>query len=88
MEFNASSNNQLVQLLFTPYNKGGKLKNQHGTEVSEESIADGSYEWDYPKDRQFRTENLSGFVKEGRSEPLKFRNMTISGLGLKPTDFT
>ena len=33
-------------------------------------------------------ENESGYVKEGGTKPLRFRDMTISGLGLTPVNFT
>lgn len=33
-------------------------------------------------------DNLSGFIKEGRTEPLKFRDMTLRGFGLDPISWT
>jgi DNA polymerase-1 len=33
-------------------------------------------------------DNLSGFIKEGKKEPLKFRLMKIKGLGIPPIDYT
>lgn len=81
MEFNASSTQQLCQLLFAPYNKKGK-------KPTEEELASEGYEWDYPRERAFRVENESGFIKEGNSKPLKFRDMIITGMGLAPLSFT
>ena len=80
-----------MQLLFTPYNKKGRDKNEQGEEVpklQEEQEDYQSFSWDYPQERTFRVENLSNFIKEGRKEPLKYRDMTIRGLGIPPTDFT
>ena len=54
----------------------------------EEEVASGEYKYDYPRERTFRVENLSGFVKEGNKSPLKFRDMTIKGFGIKPISFT
>lgn len=36
----------------------------------------------------FRVENLSGFIKEGGTKPLKYRDMAICGLGLDPVSWT
>lgn len=44
--------------------------------------------YDYPKQRTFRVENKSEFVKEGNKAPLKYRDMLLTGLGLKPESFT
>ena len=33
-------------------------------------------------------ENLSGYIKEGRTTPLKKREMIIRGMGLEPISFT
>ena len=71
----------MVQLLFAPYNKKGKVP-------TEEQLEDANYQWDYPKERTFRVENHSGFIKEGSDKPLKYRDMTISGMGLDPVTFT
>ena len=74
--------------MFAPYNKKGKAKNKAGDAIPEEEHARLNYEWDFPAERTFRVENVTGFVKEGRIKPLKYRDMTIRGLGLEPTDFT
>ena len=36
----------------------------------------------------FRVENLSGFIKEGSTKPLKYRDMYIKGFGLNPISYT
>ena len=80
----------MVQLLFTPYNKKGKNKNEQGDEVPNKELEEDyqNFTWDYPQERTFRVENLSNFIKEGRKEPLKYRDMKIRGLGIPPTEFT
>jgi DNA polymerase-1 len=47
-----------------------------------------TYTWDFPAERLFRVENVTGYIKEGRTTPLKFRDMTIKGLGIAPISFT
>ena len=32
--------------------------------------------------------NTSGFIKEGNTEPLKLKDMYITGFGLKPVSYT
>jgi len=51
-------------------------------------LQSGDYEWFAPQSRTFRVENLSNHIKEGGKGPLKYRDMTISGLGLTPISFT
>lgn len=46
----------------------------------------GGYE--FPIVREFRVDNESGYVKEGKKEALKYRNMKIKGLGIPPLDYT
>lgn len=45
-------------------------------------------EFEFPEVREFRVDNLSGYIKEGKKEPLKFRLMKIKGLGIPPVDYT
>jgi DNA polymerase-1 len=47
-----------------------------------------TYEWDFPAIRLFRVENTTGFIREGKTEPLKMRDMQIKGLGIPPVSFT
>lgn len=79
-EFNPNSNQQLAQLLFGPCNKKGKLPPE-GTDMA-------TYEWDFPSERLFRVENTMGYIREGKTEPLKMRDMKIKGLGIPPVSFT
>ena len=44
--------------------------------------------WDVPKEKIFKVENKSGYCKPGKVAALKFRDMTIVGMGLKPFSFT
>lgn len=41
-----------------------------------------------PPERTFKVENVYRIIKEGRTTPLKHRDMTIKGLGFKPLGFT
>lgn len=41
-----------------------------------------------PAERTFRVENIFGICKDGKSTPLKYRDMPIKGLGFKPLGFT
>lgn len=66
--------------MFAPCNKKGK-KPAEGTDME-------TYEWDYPAEKTFRVENTAGYIREGKTEPLKMRDMTIKGLGLPPVSFT
>lgn len=42
----------------------------------------------FPEEREFKVENVRGIIEEGRKTPLKFRTMTIKGLGITPTNFS
>ena len=46
------------------------------------------YEYEFPIERKFRVENRSNYIKDGSKTALKFRDMTIVGLGLEPFSFT
>lgn len=72
---------QLTQLLFAPYNRKGKVP-------TKEQLDAGDYEWDFPKERTFRVDNESGYIKEGNTKPLKHRDMSIVGMGIRPESFT
>ena len=48
----------------------------------------GDYEWDFPKEHTFRKEYKSSYIKEGNTKPLRHRDMTIVGMGLRPKSFT
>ena len=65
----------MQQLLFAPFNKKGKPPNEHG-------------QYEYPRVRQFRVENLIGHIRDGSAKALKYRDMDIAGFGLKPISFT
>lgn len=39
---------------------------------------------EFPIERDFRVENVRGIIEGERSSPLKYRTMTIKGLGLNP----
>jgi DNA polymerase-1 len=69
----------MQQLLFAPFNKKGR-------KPTEEELANGT--WEFPRERPFRTENLSNFVREGSERALKYRDMIIKGMGLEPLSFT
>ncbi len=66
-------------MLFAPFNKKGS----HGT-----ADENGVLIYDYPKERTFKVENLTGIIKEGKSQALKYREMTISGFGLPVSEYT
>jgi hypothetical protein len=63
--------------LFAPYNSKGKDK-----------ASDPDKLWDYPDEKIFRAENKIDYIRPGSSKPLKYRDMTIRGLNLKPEAFT
>ena len=79
-EFNPSSAQQLQQLLFAPFSKR-KDRKRKGTEQEETAH-------EFPRIRLFRVENTAGFIKDGRKEALKYREMKIEGLGIPPIDYT
>lgn len=83
-EFNPSSTQQMQQLLFAPFNKTKKAKKSFS--VDDEDFKTEA--WDFPQVRNFRVENLSGYIKEGRAQPLKYRDMEVRGLGLPVVDKT
>lgn len=81
-EFNPASTQQMQQLLFGPYFKNGLGQTSTNYEELEK---DGLF---FPRIRAFRSENLSGEIKPGRTEPLKYRNMLISGFGIPAIKYT
>ena len=56
-------------------------KNSIGKEKTERNIDVLN---DFPEEREFKVENTRGLIEGDRKSPLKFRNMKIKGLGLKP----
>ena len=71
-EFNPKSTQQMQQLLFAPFYKNN---------VKSESFFRNEVE-------KFKVENKTGFIKEGKKRALKYRDMEIRGLGLKPISWT
>ena len=55
---------------------------------TQDELNNPDYQWDYPRERIFRVENESGYIKEGNTKPLRYRDMTIVGMGLTPLTFT
>eukprot|EP00347_Sterkiella_histriomuscorum_P005807 403355195 len=78
-EFNPASAHQIQQLLFAPFNKRGKKPTFDN---------DGEIMYEYPKERLFKVENTAGFIKEGKKQALKQREMKITGLGIPALDYT
>jgi hypothetical protein len=62
-------------LLFAPFNKTKKKQKGKPSFAKDEDIRTEA--WDTPMVRAFRVENTSGFVKDGRAAPLKYRDMEI-----------
>ena len=83
----------MQQLLFAPFKRKGGAKPSKDIN-SEEVVVD------FPQIREFRVDNtvvsetfqfdfsLQNYIKEGKTEPLKFRHMMIKGFGIPPIDFT
>ena len=74
----------MQQLLFAPFNKTKKAK----TSFARDEDDTPTETWQFPLIRKFRVENQSGFVKDGRNSPLKYRDMEVKGLGLPFVDKT
>lgn len=63
------------------FSQNSKPKNSLGKDKSERSIDILN---EFPEEREFRVENTREITEGDRKQPLKFRNMKIKGLGLKP----
>jgi len=81
-EFNPGSTQQMQHILFAPYFKEGIDQSNTNYEELEEK---GDY---VSRTRIFRTENLSGEIKNGKEVALKFRDMAITGFGIPPIKYT
>ena len=62
----------MQQLLFAPFYKNNVPQNSFFRNEVE----------------KFKVLNSSGFVKEGGKKPLKYRDMEIKGIGIKPVLWT
>ena len=53
-------------------------------------MEENPYEQQYHKNEVelFRVDNNSGYIREGKDKPLKYRDMAIRGFGLKPISWT
>lgn len=94
VEFNPSSVQQLQQLLFAPFKRSDRKiipKTEEEEEIEEEDEDDPmkikrvmKEVNDFPLERAFKVEKLPDHDYGDASTKLKFRNMTIKGLGIPP----
>jgi DNA polymerase I len=64
-----------------------KSKNSENSTVKYSNVNNNETEV-LPAERTFKVENIFKICKDGKSAPLKYRDMPIKGLGFKPLGFT
>mmetsp|Transcript_27040 Transcript_27040/g.41182 ORF Transcript_27040/g.41182 Transcript_27040/m.41182 type:complete len:253 (-) Transcript_27040:1006-1764(-) len=87
-DFNPASTAQMQQMLFGPFEK--KEQKQKREKQAKRTGGSDPFEAEYQNQEVelFRVENTSGFIKEGGTRPLKYRQMPIRGFGLEPISYT